>query len=406
LCLPRQSLRNATDSGAPVVVATPARLLEELFAFSSGRWRTHSYPTAVHGVRTVVVDEADMLLTGGFEQPLKRIVQLFDRAETALAQGLIPAGPAPEIEHPEQQGTSAWDMREAQEEAPDQQQQQPQRQRQQQQQQDEEAASTVAAEVAPSQDAGGAATSSAAPSLPPRQYVFAAATIHSSGKRTPGETLRLGFPDAVWVAGPRLHRSAAQLRHAWQEVTPDSRGDAVAAALRAAPAGARTLVFANTVAAAAALTAELSGAGARAAAYHSGMGQLERFAALAAFRAGDSDVLVCTDAAARGLDVPAVAHVVQAEFALSAVDYLHRAGRTARAGAPGLLTSLYDADAGPLVAAVRTAVDGGEAVEEAFSRKRSFSKKLKKYGETRRGVSDPQKAEASAAAAARRSARR
>jgi superfamily II DNA/RNA helicase len=381
-----------------VVVATPARLLEELFAFSSGRWRTHSYPAAVHGVRTVVVDEADMLLTGGFEQPLKRIVQLFDRAETALAQGLIPAGPAPEIEHPPQQGAAAWDMREAQEDAAGEQ--------QEQQQQQQQEASPATADAAPQQEDDGAATSSAAPSLPPRQYVFAAATIHSSGKRTPGETLRLGFPDAVWVAGPRLHRSAAQLRHAWQEVTPDSRGDAVAAALRDAPAGARTLVFANTVAAAAALAAELSGAGVRAAAYHSGMGQLERFAALAAFRAGDIDVLVCTDAAARGLDVPAVAHVVQAEFALSAVDYLHRAGRTARAGAPGLLTSLYDADAGPLVAAVRSAVDGGEPVEEAFSRKRSFSKKLKKYGETRRGVSDPQKAEASAAAAARRSARR
>jgi superfamily II DNA/RNA helicase len=372
-----------------VVVATPARLLEELFAFSSGRWRSHAYPAAVHAVRTVVVDEADMLLTGGFEQPLKRIVQLFDRAEAALAEGLVPAGPPPEIEHPAEHGV--WDMRDAQAEEGQQQQGYP------------EAEEAAPAGALPP-DADNAA--SQLPQLPLRQYVFAAATIHSSGKRTPGETLRLGFPDAVWVAGPRLHRSAAQLRHAWQQVTPEERGDAVAAALAAEPPRTRTLVFANTTAVAAALAAQLLDAGLRCAAYHSSVPQLERFAALAAFRAGDTDVLVCTDAAARGLDVPSVTHVVQAEFALSAVDYLHRAGRTARAGAPGLLTSLFDADAAPLVAAVRGAVDAGAPVEDAFSRKRSFSKKLKKYGETRRGVSDPQKAEASAAAAARRSARR
>jgi superfamily II DNA/RNA helicase len=101
-----------------------------------------------------------------------------------------------------------------------------------------------------------------------------------------------------------------------------------------------------------------------------------------------------------------VAHVVQAEFALNAVDYLHRAGRTARAGAPGRLTSLFDDEAAQLVAAVRSAVDAGSPVEDAFSRKRSFRKKLKKYGEERRGVIDPEKAATAAASQARRELRR
>jgi superfamily II DNA/RNA helicase len=52
-------------------------------------------------------------------------------------------------------------------------------------------------------------------------------------------------------------------------------------------------------------------------------------------------VLVCTDAAARGLDLSTVTHVVQADFASSAVDFIHRAGRTARAGKTGTVTSLY-----------------------------------------------------------------
>jgi len=49
-------------------------------------------------------------------------------------------------------------------------------------------------------------------------------------------------------------------------------------------------------------------------------------------------VLVCTDAAARGLDLPAVEHVVQAEFALNVVQHLHRNGRASRAGRLGRAT--------------------------------------------------------------------
>ena len=329
-----------------------------------------------------------MLLTGGFEQVLKRVVQLFDRAEQARAAGLLPSGPAPDIEEPAS-ARAEWDMRDAAEADAA----------------EPGGAEQPAAAAAASEPA--APSAPAVPGAPTRQYIFAAATIHSSGKRTPGETLKLGFPDAAWVAGPRLHRSAAQLAHAWQAVDGDSRDDAVLAALREAPPGARTLVFANTVASAAALAERLAAEpGVRSAAYHSSVPTVERFATLAAFRAGEVDVLVCTDSAARGLDVPGVAHVVQAEFALNAVDYLHRAGRTARAGAPGRLTSLFDAEAAQLVAAVRSAVEAGSPVEDAFSRKRSFRKKLKKYGEERRGVSDPVKAAASEAAQARRVARR
>ena len=73
----------------------------------------------------------------------------------------------------------------------------------------------------------------------------------------------------------------------------------------------------------------------------------------------------------------------QAEFAGNAVDYLHRIGRTAPAGAPGRVTNLYGEVNADLVAAVRDAARRGEGVESAFSRKRSFRKKYKKYGPSR-----------------------
>ena len=81
--------------------------------------------------------------------------------------------------------------------------------------------------------------------------------------------------------------------------------------------------------------------------------------------------------------MPGVSHVVQAEFAGNAVDYLHRIGRTARAGAAGRVTNLYLPVSFDLVEAVRAAEQNGHNIETAFSRKRSFRKKYKKYGESR-----------------------
>lgn len=57
---------------------------------------------------------------------------------------------------------------------------------------------------------------------------------------------------------------------------------------------------------------------------------------LARFQAGEVAVVVCTDAAARGIDVTDVGHVVQAEFVAGAVDFLHRVGRTVRFTLAGL----------------------------------------------------------------------
>ena len=84
-------------------------------------------------------------------------------------------------------------------------------------------------------------------------------------------------------------------------------------------------------------------------------------------------VMVCTDSAARGLDIRGISHVIQAEFSMSAVDFLHRAGRTARAGAKGRMTSLYTEADAPLANAIRSAIDKGLPVVGSPSAANSFA---------------------------------
>ena len=79
----------------------------------------------------------------------------------------------------------------------------------------------------------------------------------------------------------------------------------------------------------------LSRAGVAAGRIHADRSQAERIAALEAFRRGDTAVLVATDVAARGIDVEGISHVVNVDVPFSADDYIHRGGRTARAGAGG-----------------------------------------------------------------------
>jgi ATP-dependent RNA helicase RhlE len=80
----------------------------------------------------------------------------------------------------------------------------------------------------------------------------------------------------------------------------------------------------------------ISTSGIAATAIHGNKPQLQRERALAAFREGDTRVLVATDIAARGIDVEGVSHVVNFELPNVPEDYVHRIGRTGRAGATGV----------------------------------------------------------------------
>ncbi|GER32314.1 DEAD-box ATP-dependent RNA helicase [Striga asiatica] len=221
-----------------------------------------------------------------------------------------------------------------------------------------------------------------------KQYIFVAATLPVNGKRTAGGILKRMFPEANWVSGNYLHRQNPRLEQKWVEVTTSTQADALIHAVKNGLETSkknsdseivRTMVFANTVEAVNAVSQILTAAGIVCVQYHSNISLDERTENLIDFQR-NGGVFVCTDAAARGLDIPNISHVIQAEFASSAVDFLHRVGRTARAGQHGLVTSLYTESNRELVAAVRKAEEDGLPVENAFSRKRSFRNKLKKRG--------------------------
>jgi ATP-dependent RNA helicase DDX49/DBP8 len=107
-------------------------------------------------------------------------------------------------------------------------------------------------------------------------------------------------------------------------------------------AGTRTacIIFAGTCKMCATLAEMLSQLGVSVAALHSAVDQPRRLAALGKFRAGLVQVLVCTDVASRGLDIPAVELVINYDLPRRAEDYIHRVGRTARAGRGGRAVSL------------------------------------------------------------------
>ena len=77
------------------------------------------------------------------------------------------------------------------------------------------------------------------------------------------------------------------------------------------------------------------------AAIHGDMSQEARTRALAAFKSGESPLLVATDVAARGLDIPNVEYVINVTFPLTIEDYVHRIGRTGRAGSKGIAHTLF-----------------------------------------------------------------
>ena len=109
-----------------------------------------------------------------------------------------------------------------------------------------------------------------------------------------------------------------------------------------APGCTRTMVFTRTKRAAQRLSDELVDRGFKATSIHGDLSQIMREKALAKFREGKVDVLVATDVAARGIDITDVTHVINYECPDDEKTYVHRIGRTGRAGASGIAITLVD----------------------------------------------------------------
>ncbi len=106
----------------------------------------------------------------------------------------------------------------------------------------------------------------------------------------------------------------------------------------------QVIVFSNTKIGTSRLARQLEKDGVRAESIHGDKSQLDRMKALEAFKAGELEVLVATDVAARGLDVAGVPCVINYDLPFNAEDYVHRIGRTGRAGAKGEAIAFYSPD--------------------------------------------------------------
>jgi len=113
------------------------------------------------------------------------------------------------------------------------------------------------------------------------------------------------------------------------------------------------LVFGRTKHGCNRLAEQIGKAGITAVAIHGNKSQAQRLKALRDFKSGEARVLVATDVAARGLDIPLLPLVVNFDLPMVAEDYVHRIGRTGRAGASGEAISLVGPDEGGLLRAIQ-----------------------------------------------------
>jgi ATP-dependent RNA helicase RhlE len=175
-----------------------------------------------------------------------------------------------------------------------------------------------------------------------RQTLLFSATMPSSIANLAEQYL----DDPVRVAVAPAATTAERVAQSVVFVPSERKRELLTAMLRD-PSFARVLVFTRTKHGADRVTRHLGAAGIEAAAIHGNKSQPQRERALAGFRAGDTRILVATDIAARGIDVERVSHVVNFDLPNVPEDYVHRIGRTARAGAAGTAIAFCSDDERP-----------------------------------------------------------
>jgi ATP-dependent RNA helicase RhlE len=163
-----------------------------------------------------------------------------------------------------------------------------------------------------------------------RQNLFFSATMPADIGKLAGELLN--DPVKVSVAPPSTTVERVNQQVAFIEA---GRKRGLLIQLFSKPEFTRVLVFTRTKRGADKVARILEGGGVQAMAIHGNKSQAQRERALAEFKAGKVRALVATDIAARGIDISSVSHVVQYELPDVPEQYVHRIGRTARAGADG-----------------------------------------------------------------------
>ena len=166
-------------------------------------------------------------------------------------------------------------------------------------------------------------------------------------------------PIHIRATDPDEGLTQANIRHLVYRAHSLDKDEVIARILQAEGRG-KTVVFTRTKRAAQKLVDELNDRGFNAGAVHGDMSQEARERSMAAFKAGKKDVLIATDVAARGIDVDDVTHVINHTIPDDEKTYLHRAGRTGRAGKTGIAVTFVDWDDLHKWALINRALDFGQ----------------------------------------------
>ncbi|MEK8086097.1 DEAD/DEAH box helicase [Aquabacterium sp. A3] len=168
-----------------------------------------------------------------------------------------------------------------------------------------------------------------------RQTLLFSATFSPEIKKLAQSYLQ----DPVLVEVARPNQTATNVEQRFYKVDDDDKRHVIRQILRDRGIT-QSIVFVNSKLGAARLARTFERDGLRTAALHGDKSQDERIKSLDAFKRGDVDLLVATDVAARGIDIAALPAVFNYDIPFNAEDYVHRIGRTGRAGASGLAVSL------------------------------------------------------------------
>ncbi|WP_229459293.1 DEAD/DEAH box helicase [Massilia cavernae] len=169
-----------------------------------------------------------------------------------------------------------------------------------------------------------------------RQNLMFSATFSQEIKKLANSFLT----DPVTIEVARSNATADKVTQVVYKVDEDAKRDVVQHLIRQRELK-QVIVFSNTKIGASRLSRHLEQSGINAVAIHGDKTQQERMAALESFKKGEIEVLVATDVAARGLDITDLPCVINFDLPYNAEDYVHRIGRTGRAGASGDALSVY-----------------------------------------------------------------
>jgi superfamily II DNA/RNA helicase len=187
--------------------------------------------------------------------------------------------------------------------------------------------------------------------LPPRrQTLFFSATMAPEIQKLTTRFLR----DPIRIEVARKNSTAETIEQRLVNVSgkPEEKRAALRQIIRAEPSLTNAIIFCNRKRDVATLARSLERHGFNAAALHGDMDQKSRTETLDRFRAGTLAFLVASDVAARGLDIPAVSHILNFDVPTHAEDYIHRIGRTGRAGRSGISITLAAQSDGKYVDAI------------------------------------------------------